>query len=74
MHDIFVGNLSYFCEELDLYNLFNQYVDVLNVRIMRNNDRSRSLMFAFVTIGTHQEVAGITTLLNGHLFMGRKIK
>lgn len=72
--EVFVGNLSYFCEEKDLYTLFNEYFAVNHVRIMKNEDRTRSLMYGFVTANSLQEAQEMTRLLNGHLFMGRHLK
>ncbi len=71
--ELFVGNLSYFCEENHLYELFNQFVQVLNVRIMRNHDRTKPLMFGFVAVQSEREVQELINLLNGHLFMGRHL-
>lgn len=70
---MFVGNLSYFCEEYDLFTLFNEYAHVKNVRIVWNENHSRPLMYGFVVLASHQEVQEIKKLLDGHLFMGRKL-
>ncbi len=72
--ELFVGNLSYFCTEEDLYELFNQFVNVTSVRVMRADDKKRSLMFGFVTVSVLQEVDMMANLLNGHLFMGRQLR
>ncbi len=72
--EIFVGNLSYFCEKKHLYDLFNQYCTVTNVRIMRSEDKSRSLMFGFVTLSNRPEVEEICRLMNDHLFQGRHLR
>ncbi len=72
--EIFVGNLSYFCEESHLFALFNEYFQVVHVRIMRNDDRSRSLMYGFVAACSYAEALEMCRLMNGHLFMGRNIK
>ncbi len=70
----FVGNLSYFCREKDLYELFSPYCNVKNVRVMYNEDRSRSLMFGFVELTSEHEVQSMITLLNGNMFMGRRLR
>ncbi len=72
--EIFVGSLSYFCDEQDLFNLFNQYSTVSNVRIMRSDDKSRSLKFGFVIVANRKEVEEVCRLMNGHLFMGRQMR
>ncbi len=72
--EIFVGNLSYFCEEPHLFELFNQYATVTNVRLIRSDDKKRSLMYAFVLLSNRREVEEISGLMNNHLFMGRQIR
>ncbi len=72
--ELFVGNLSYFCNEEELCDLFNQYGTVVHARIIRSDDKTRSLMYGFVLMATKQEMDGISQLLNGHLFMGRHLR
>ncbi len=69
-----MGNLSYFCEEKDLFELFSQYATVTNVRLMRSDDKKRSLMYAFVMLSNRHEVEQISGLMNNHLFMGRLLR
>lgn len=71
---LFVGNLSFFCEERDLQNLFGQYAPVQSIRIVRNDDKTRSLMYGFVAMASNQEAIEMTKLFNNHLFMGRNMK
>lgn len=73
-HEIFVGNLSYFCEERDLFALFDEYGHVKNVRIVWNDERTRPLMYGFVLLASHQEVIEMKKLLDNHLFMGRHLR
>lgn len=74
--ELFVGNLSYFCEEEHLSILLHEYTNVKNVRIMRSrHDQRRSLLFGFVEIvGSIPEIVAVCRLLNGHLFMGRHLR
>jgi hypothetical protein len=72
--EIFVGDLSFFCQEHDLYNLFAQFGNVQNVRVIRNGHRKRSLTFGFITMSSPQEARDMMNLFNGHLFMGRNLK
>jgi hypothetical protein len=73
-NELFVGNLSYFCEEKDLYALFEENGHVEDVRIIKNDSGTRSLMFGFVTMSTIHETREMEKLLNGQMFMGRKLK
>lgn len=71
---LFVGNLSYFCEISHLFDLFDQYGHVNGVRIVRNDNRSRTLMFGFVTMSTVHEANEMERILNGTFFMGRRLR
>jgi RNA recognition motif-containing protein len=72
--EIFVGDLSFFCQEQDLLNLFSNFTDVQNIRIIRNGLRKRSLTFGFVELATPQQARDAMNLFDGHLFMGRNLK
>ncbi len=73
-NEVFVGNLSYFCEEVHLYDLFSQYSNVTNVRIVRTEDRSRSLLFGFVALKNPCEMELVSEIFNNHLHMGRQMR
>lgn len=70
---LFVGNLSFFCEESHLFELFDQYTRVDGVRIVRNPERTRSLMFGFVEVQTPHEAQEMARVLNGTFYMGRRL-
>jgi RNA recognition motif-containing protein len=71
---IFVGNLSFFCEEKHLYDLFHQYSHVDHVRILQNSNKTKSLMYGFVTVTGDAEAKELVHMLDNHLFMGRRLK
>ncbi len=71
---VFVGNLSYFCEDRHLHDLFNEYGEVNNARVMRSDDNTRSLMFGFVTMSSVNQAKEMERIFNGHMFMGRKLR
>ncbi len=72
--EIFIGDLSYFCTETHLFELFSQYGNVQSVRIVRSQKKTRSLNFGFVCLETVHQAQEVSKLLNNHLFMGRNIK
>ena len=76
--EMFVGNLSFFCDESHLIDLFQTYGKVINVRIKRpdvNVDpRSRSLLYGFITMETIQACQRASDALSNTLFMGRQLK
>ncbi len=71
---LFVGNLSFFCEDKHLYDLFNQYAHVEHVRILQNSNKTKSLMYGFVTVYSEEEATELVHLFDEHLFMGRRLK
>lgn len=73
-NDVFVGDLSYFCREKDLLELFTQYGQVISCHIVYNDQRTRSLMYGFVTMSTEAEARSVSATLNNQVFMGRCIK
>ena len=72
--ELFVGNLSFFCKEQHLCDLFNAYATVTNAHVVRGDDKVRSLLYGFVSVSCLQEWKEMQLLLNGHLFMGRNMR
>lgn len=73
-NELFVGNLSYFCTEADLYNLFANFGVVQTLRIKHNDKGTRSLQFGFVCLSNLSEAEEARRVLNGAMVMGRNIK
>lgn len=73
-HELFVGDLSFFCEESDLLELFSQFGVVEGCRIVRNQARHRSLMFGFVCLSTRESALAAVEAVNNQIFMGRPMK
>ena len=44
--NLYVGNLPVNCSEYDLYNLFSTYGNVMDVRIVKNYDLERQVLFS----------------------------
>lgn len=73
-NEVFVGDLSFFCREQDLIDHFSQYGRVTNCHVVLNDNRTRSLMFGFVTMSTEPEAVTVASKVHNQLFMGRTIK
>ncbi len=71
---IFIGDLSFFCREQHLIELFSQYGRVVKCSIVLNDAHTKSLMYGFVTMATHPEAATVASRFNNQLFMGRTMK
>lgn len=70
---IFVGDLSYFCNEDDLFNLFAKFGNILTVRV-RRGVTGESLMHGFIAMDTAEAAGAAITGLDGIEFMGRNIR
>lgn len=71
---IFIGDLSFFCREQHLIELFSQFGRVVKCSIVLNDAHTKSLMYGFVTMSTHEEAATVAERFNNQLFMGRTMK
>lgn len=69
---VFVGDLSYFCEEKDLLSIFSAFGPVSSV-IVRRGKEGNSLQYAFV-IMNEADAHAACNALNGSKFMGRKLR
>lgn len=73
-NEVFVGDLSFFCREQDLVDFFSLYGRVVTCHVVLNDNRTRSLMYGFVTMSNEQEAIAAASKINNQLFMGRTIK
>ena len=70
---IFIGNLAFKASANDLRELFEEYGEVLGVRVMTDRATRRPKGFAFVEMDKKGAKAAIANL-NGTEFFGREIK
>jgi RNA recognition motif-containing protein len=47
-NSLFIGDLSIFCSEDDLRNIFSPFGELLEIKIMKSEDKGRSLSYGFV--------------------------
>ncbi len=73
-YEIFVGDLSFFCKEMDLYELFCPYGQVLKPRIRRSDKDGRTLMYGFVEMPVLEDAEKAVRALQGSRFQGRDIR
>lgn len=71
-HTLFIGGVSVFCHELDLFQAFNVFGPIESIKLMRNKQND-ALGYAFLTFLNYE--SSISALqMNGQLFQGRPIK
>lgn len=70
---IFLGDLSYFCSEQDLAQLFSKFGKVIHVRIPRS-PQGDSLMHGFISLDSPLSALEAVKNCNGLEFMGRVLR
>lgn len=70
---LFIGDLSYFCTEADVADVFGNFGRVTNVEIKRGKFGD-SLMHGFVELDTIDAAQRALTALNDAKFMGRRLR
>ncbi len=72
--EVFVGDLSFFCQELHLLELFSAYGPVSEARVKRSDRGNRTLMYGFVRMEQLEDAVRAASELHGKLHMGRKMR
>lgn len=71
---LFVGNLSFDTNELELRDLFGQSGTIVDLKVVTDRDTGRSRGFAFVEMSTAAEATEAISQLNGRELGGRTLK
>lgn len=71
---LYVGNLAYSLKTQDLQEVFSSAGEVLNVKIVMDQETNRSKGFAFVEMATDDQGAQAIETLNGKDVGGRALK
>jgi RNA recognition motif-containing protein len=72
--EVFVGDLSFFCREYHLYQLFSKFGRVAGARIRRSESNHQSLMYGFVKMTNAEQARVAASALEDKLFMGRTMR
>jgi RNA recognition motif-containing protein len=69
---LFLGDLSCYCHEQDIYNAFKSYGEIESIRLMRGKD-NRVLGYGFITfVDVRSTIAA--QAMNGTVVVGRPLK
>ncbi|NP_001280087.1 cold-inducible RNA-binding protein B-like [Callorhinchus milii] len=71
---LFVGGLNFNTEEQSLEEVFSEYGQVSEVRIIRDRDTGTSRGFGFVTFESPDDAQDALTSMNGRSLEGRQIR
>ncbi|HNP73662.1 MAG TPA: RNA-binding protein [Kouleothrix sp.] len=70
---LFVGNLSWNVDDVQLEQIFSEYGEVTSARVVTDRDTGRSRGFGFVEIDA-SDVAAVISATNGRDVDGRQIR
>lgn len=70
---LFLGDLSNFCEDRDIFEFFHHCGEIESIRLMRSKATNKCLGYGFITFFDINALP-IAMRLYGTVFMGRKIK
>ena len=71
---IYVGNISFNAQEDDLRNLFSQYGEVVDVKIIIDKFTDRSKGFGFIEMADDQAAEAAISALNETELLGRALR
>ena len=71
---IYVGNLDYEIDQVDLTEVFTEYGTVKRVHLPIDRETGRKRGFAFVEMDSEAEEADAIAKLDGAEWMGRELK
>jgi RNA recognition motif-containing protein len=70
---IYVGNLSYTATENDVRQMFEQFGEIMSVKIIMDNMTGRPKGFGFVEMSSDEDADKAISALNGNTFMDRTL-
>ena len=73
-HELFVGDLSFFCREEHLLDLFSTFGTIVDARVRRSDNKGHSLMYGFVKMENLSDAERAAEALNDRLYMGRSLR
>lgn len=72
--ELFIGDLSFFCSERNLVELFSPYGKILEAVISRSDNGGHSLLHGFIKMSNSEEAEIAAAKLNDSPFMGRTLR
>lgn len=73
-NSLFIGDLSIFCTEDDLRDLFSPFGELLEIKIMKSEDKGRSLSYGFVKFSDPACASRALNELQHKLLHGRNLR
>ena len=73
-NSLFIGDLSKFCTEGHLEDLFSPFGPIVEVKIKRNNTTGKTLSYGFVSFVNDESAVSALAALDGQTFHGRHLR
>jgi RNA recognition motif-containing protein len=73
-HTLFLGDLSCFCQETDIFQAFEKFGDIQDIRLMRSRTDDSCLGYGFITFLEPKVANRALEAMNGQVVVGRKLK
>lgn len=70
---LYVGNINYNAQEIDLIDLFSKYGNVLDVKIVTDIDTLKSKGYGFIEMENKNDAEEAVSTLNDSIWMDRQI-
>ncbi|KAH7446863.1 hypothetical protein KP509_01G079500 [Ceratopteris richardii] len=70
---IFVGNLPWSTDDMALQEMFSEFGNVLEARVVRDRDTGRSRGFGFVSMSSIEEMNAAISVMSGKQVEGRSL-
>jgi RNA recognition motif-containing protein len=71
---LFIGDLAIFCTERDVDQLFSQYGEIQEIKIMKSEETSRNLSYGFLKFTNTMSAKRAMNELNGFILCGRPLR
>ena len=71
---LFLGDLSIFCTESDVQEVFAPFGEIVSVKLQRSKDDSRGLSYGFISFTTKSAAAAAMNNVNGFVLKGRPLR
>lgn len=69
---LFLGDLSCFCQEIDVVNAFQGFGDIQEVRVMRSKE-GKCLGYGFISFASTESAQLALETMNGKMIVGRQM-
>ena len=70
---LFLGDLSVYCTEEDIYQFFGQFGTIEKIRL-KHATNNKNLSYGFVTYTSREVAVRVLQTMNGQLFLGRALR